>query len=1709
MNLADVLNKAESMKSFSSLQTFPTIKKNANEEKQKETYLNELFNNFNSLNILDIIKIINEQKWFGKVFENKDENKTELFFPDLNHDAKSIQIETGLDHNDNSMVIIKNLTSENEAIKNFLFKPTKEDESDKNIEFLEYLVNIQYPLDRQEKIKEFVNYSVTSLINNDLNSDKKTELLNQKNSNELSIRPIVKDEVYKYLSFLGNESERRIYIKNIGFFYQQNNMWQIIEKPHITIELNDTNTFFDFIETYGVPRDKLISAYQNYVNEINKPKEQTVKTTSDNNESNFPDYDESYWESLMSEASRNTYDIDDQDFVEISNSEMFIPDDILYEEQQKITQQTNINNQKYQQLEKINETSSPIVEHNFEDMLSDNIDYINSLMQQSQEEKDSVNDILSMFDYEAIRANAYSSLDNEVDEQEEKVYNAWDKLNQLTDEINLEDLVELENFIPKLNKRNHNGNVYFKRTQYSTEKPDSEFVVSNNNWLFLRTKESGDEISEFFKVLYLKNNILLEETKAEDIIALIENNRDKLENLKNKRITRIRDLNMIQTIEDVLKKYASKYPFVLDITNIEEKTRNNSTNFEYTINKKTYRFKNNMFYCIEDAVKGEGLDELLLSIYQDDKVKIEEKRKSYQNLVTSNENQDSLLIELENKQPNNKQSISKTSNENDVVSNTKTTQTPNASESTNANDVFNETHEANVINSNITTDISEQMEELSLYNTYDDANEHYSEVFDGDDEVKDSNHDHLSNQNKEIMHSDVVNNVLNDSIESSKNNESSEIKNKKEINAQHEVINKNEEHSTNFNSDEVKKHGLDEHLAEQIDKNQVIENFNNLVNQKLKQLLDKRSLLQNFKSHTFLEFCTLNNSPYSMEKIGEDQFILGKGKNRHTISSKDFKTAEDIVSHVLTIYKKLEHDTEFKRVSNIMLPVLTEKVAEQLRLQLLQKEEQLIDKQIKEKKQENVIDEHILNNEEQFDNPEKTNELFQPAPKKEKLTPQEELDKLMGLDQATLTSPTKPYLHNYFFEYAGKIIKLRVDALLNKLKKNNDDFPQDLDISSEFKDNYVINFKIQKGNDFLIKGTSGLNKERWEVVKNNIGFKFSDKKDSLISLIEDLHKIYNIPLRHTYLNKVIGERKEFEFFNSFPMHELLKSFNTKKESVNYILGNLKIGITQEYGKAEAFQIWNTDLTPRCSTAELMCVIMAEENGEIISKEIFKNPKYSFIKGINKLREIYLNMDSIDKITLAVKNKSDNANTLDDKIERFNIMLPVANTDSKMMKKYLMKRGINPEVIDELDGLYIYEGMYEHQHKSESIMHDFSLSIEERDRKLEELERLPVVVFNTGEAASVRGITVSGDHIKMNVPGSRNLEANPYSIEPSKKYVRKDDKVDYKMVVCEGAIDAISYRCLYPTAYVQTNFGLAISRNMIAQTLKNFYELVNNKDNSVHIVYALDNIGLNNKTGEPLDKPSRDSYFSLVSEMQEFCYEQFVEKHKEELINFEYENSQLYDVLLQIITEKHDKKYSEEQLERFENELKPILFNNHSQININSNEIKEKLGELMFDFDYIDSGVFMTEQPELPQYGQYKDWNELLENMVHQKYGEIFLQENTQLNIQDNHFVSDIKSVLTRLKYDENKIDNIIKQLKQNETDLNAQLRIIGKLVYNENFIEHHVNHMKIEPQQVHEQLVLELNPDLIEVSVKKELKKQEKLEKEQNTISSQQTTLKM
>ena len=140
-------------------------------------------------------------------------------------------------------------------------------------------------------------------------------------------------------------------------------------------------------------------------------------------------------------------------------------------------------------------------------------------MQQSQEEKDSVNDILSMFDYEAIRANAYSSLDNEVDEQEEKVYNAWDKLNQLTDEINLEDLVELENFIPKLNKRNHNGNVYFKRTQYSTEKPDSEFVVSNNNWLFLRTKESGDEISEFFKVLYLKNNILLEETKAEDIIA--------------------------------------------------------------------------------------------------------------------------------------------------------------------------------------------------------------------------------------------------------------------------------------------------------------------------------------------------------------------------------------------------------------------------------------------------------------------------------------------------------------------------------------------------------------------------------------------------------------------------------------------------------------------------------------------------------------------------------------------------------------------------------------------------------------------------------------------------------------------------------------------------------------------------------------------------------------------------------------------------------------------------------------------------------------------------------------------------------------------------------------------------------------------------------------------------------------------------------------
>lgn len=873
--------------------------------------------------------------------------------------------------------------------------------------------------------------------------------------------------------------------------------------------------------------------------------------------------------------------------------------------------------------------------------------------------------------------------------------------------------------------------------------------------------------------------------------------------------------------------------------------------------------------------------------------------------------------------------------------------------------------------------------------------------------------------NQEINTEENSNINLSDTKENDKN----EVRNEKEIKIEN-------------NNNVIK-----EFQEKLVDTNEIQESFDKLTDIRVKELIEKRGIINNFKPISILEISYETKKPYKIEKISDKEYAFINSKSGEIyfkVGNNDFKKSTDLIEFICKKYKSLNYQEEIDRVEDILKPVLIEKVKQTIKIELEKQRAILIEEKI-----ENISkDKSILNI-----NEEKLN--LEPNQKEEKQikskTSQEEFEELIGLDKENINSSFKNYLHDYYFEFNNKNIRTEVNQIIRRFKYDNTDM-EDLIVNMEYDrsnpNNRIFTIKNEK---FIIKGKSNINNEDWEIIQNNDNNPLNKNSNSLIEMFNEIYKQYNFQLRSTYFNQLVAKIKEENFFKYYPMKNLLEAFNAKKEGVNYTFGDMKIGI-MDRNNIQKFTIWNYDISDT-STIVLMQIIMAYQNGYAISEESLKeNKDISYGKAIKEIRNIYLNLDNFEKNIITNRSLKDNDDENDK--EKYHKSLPQPSHNSEKMTRYLIKRGISPEIIQDLDGKAFYQGEYD---------------------KYKNGNTFTVVAFSNGEqATSVRGCTQESNDIKETVPGSK-LD-KPYIIYPSNKYSYKDDKARWKMVVFEGAIDALSYHCIYPNATKFTNFGLSGAK-LITEALKSYHDVVNDKngENEIQIVYAMDNINLN-ENGEPIDNASRMKYFKVIEEMEEYCYDKFLLENNDKFEHFEYTNENLIEVIINIFIEKEI--FKPEEIEEIKESLQKTIFEKTTdELNIKSKEIKEILGRKIFQFQYIDTNIFKLETPESEKYGQYKDWNEYLENIVYIKLARKFIKEN---NIDKKE-----------------KIKLIFKQKFNNElfiSDSESNIEIfkkLGKAIMNNN--ENLFKDYKV-LNEIHNEIIYEFNDNIIETKLKKQMK---------------------
>lgn len=1575
----EILNESEHQKTFDNFVQMPSDVIDDDEKSNlKKIIKDEIRREINKLSVLTHIQNLKKSRLVGKISVEAYEDAEEVDEPNKKGEKVTVRgVNVSLNNTTNFSNVRYDLfesSGEEFSSMTYIYPGSENVEYINNsYDFINNIFKIAYD-DVESSELSFEEYCNAYVFDD---SFKKELELKQTKINESQDNKINEDEFYHYLMAIGGERNGFVYVADIGIFYQSNNCWRIIGgdldiknvddglKVIISMRKHKNPNFHNFMD---IDEDamRLKEGIQNNLNKA---------------ENRYYSYSDLMTKEGHNKDSDNVqvyypYDNDD-DIIENDFSENHLEMDMIS------IPQVNLNNEE-KGLEP--QSKEGLLLQLKQDVLVDNIDIDEGIkpINNNYTNEDSTlssHDIMNMMIF-----NDYENGQNHDLSYEYEPYQFND-----SNDMNQESINTNANLI-----EDNSINVY---NNNSNEENNNE-----KKFMFEDLKEFSKEISieSFFEVA----------------LALNFNLKPTIEEFNSEKIHRIK-----------IYKFVTK--------------KDKDVSFKYAI-------KNNLWQSMNDNNKGEGLEELLIDLYDNLKIKLlDEKGKNSKIYVDFIHENEELLSQV-----NNKNKILNTYVENQLID---LSSFPIKLEEIVSNYsqkfkfLFNHADFENVerkgslkpelkldtLRYRFNNDSWYEFSTKETGNGYDSLIQHINFCYENKDKIvsvlnkqyefllKYISHDNfnkkyyaLENDEEKLNLIESINlgetvyqeDVVESKIENKKIEDTNNISTINETVTEIEndyVEEKVEEAPTNpqiiakqNEKDEI--NSLKEYILKiqkgEINKDKIESVLEELIKINKEILLNENNIFDIFTFKNVMDYCIKNNKPYKDFIFDEERNLYTNGK----ISFPSNINVNQLIDLIIAKYPKLKLEDEQNRVALVLDEMLSEKIGNKIKEQLEEYKNKLIDKEISNLNDIAIdvkIDKDSLNNKSKplkVDDIEAQNVVdFQRDFKDESvesqkkfLTPQEEFENLLEIGNDFYQLNIKDKLYEYNINKNNTRVIIDFGNLLNNVMfkysignkvKNNT-----RNISNSSK-SYNIDFE----DGFSISINSNNNSEYWEVRNDtNNAWRFEKTGDSLTVLLDNILKQYNVRTSNYNINKLIGNEKENEFLYLFPKVFLLEKLGAVKKSSNYEIGNCVIGI-----KDNVFSIWNRNNSPSASSIKMVQLIFNEV------KEPHKEMTHSEAKEV--IKNIYLNLKSyeIDNISSSRVDKSDDEMI---KANEFKIMLPPMENDNSLMYDYLVnKRFINKNIVDFYAATNtIYQGLYDVNKKR----------LYRKYVRDEDIEWQPVVVFLGDGLASVRGCTPSGNEIKENVPGSN--VSYPFVLkEYNADYEYKDDidtkKIPYKLVFNEAPIDSLSYKSIFPISMTYSILG--INTNSMVDALKEIHKT----DSSVQLVYALDNVEITKtektkivdgkeikvELEESHDKASRLAYLNFLKKMADFSFEEFMTMHKEDIESKHLYNTELLEEVRNILIEKYKishERNEEVQIE-FNNLMNKISEKQISELNIYSSVFKETFGKIMFDVRFIDTNRFKLEVPSHPKYGEYKDWNEFLENIVLQKK-----KENPKLSLEEIH-----------------------------------------------------------------------------------------------------------
>lgn len=1534
-NIERLMRDAAELSSFEQTMAFPKINLNNNKLEnshttQKQSIQEKIDVYQNEINEYNLISLLN--KWidnthpFGQVFMNKKQKSEDQILLDC--------LFVDIPQNNNIQILI-NKNNDNEEIFISLYDRTKQEEIrsfDNNCELIDFLFEQKY-LDINEKNEHYWKY----ISNGEITKDKV-----EQDYESHAAHIIYKDDIYMFLKNTGVKSKDSFYIDGLGFITQKNKVWNFISYPDIKIPIKEFDQFLKVVishklgDIYKYQSDSS-DEINHYITEVKKMYESEI-----NKNTNVNHASEEQFHIAPREFDFENH-ISQSEIVELNTSEYeanhIVPDEKYWDfvvETDKMYYEEENNSPSIEDLKSLNMFLSEQLES-----VKNNSDNHHHIFNESEilDNVELLSDIPQITDFDTLdlmfeQDDDYDIMMTNFNTYQENESNMWTEINNTMKAkgFTVEDFFNCtgyRQFKLKPIIEEHDGEVFYKNKKYTfisnKKSVFISFAIQDDNWYLYNTNQSGVGLATMIQSMFKQINVELDDKQAEIFKEYIENNSDFLEEEKKSRI-----------LKNKLKQKVNNFDDEIDYI---QKT----IGFENLINNFIHQdvgFLLNVARMEQNERNGSSKKELVIDgkhyrFKQNSWYCIQDKYqgegiKDFIHYI--NTNKSDLVIQS-----------------------------------------FNNFLHNNIITSKSFIQISNLniSEDVYIDNNFKNQNDINSEPINQNvnNHQQDEYQNNLTNEEKKYHTNIEINNYP-----------SSE--NSLHVQSEEDTLNNNNNHNIENNDSliiESKTNKVEEidsvsPISDGVNSQSVQNDFEEKVKIKVGLLLEKKQVVEHFSMPTFLNICIKNGKPYPIKQHYQekDKIIFGK-KNPIEININEIASPLKFVKYIAEQYS-LDLIKELKRVNESLLDNLISLVAEKEKINLEKHQANLTITRIEQEGVEinpEIKEVLIEKNNLEFEN--NVQEI-----KDE--TPEEQYNNMLGLNRNSWVKPLKPKLFDYAINQQNKVTNLYVNHVLNEYMRitkkqiwniasnyTGDKSFYTIEPNEQVNEHYVEKIVIEQFNHHA--------SEKVSVYLKNGEIK---ELDSIIDCFKGMFK----PLNTIALHQAIGNVAENVFLNMYPMQDIVAQLGGKKisgnsKSGNWEFGSITIGLKQT-GNMQTFRIWQNQ-EQNVQSIYLTQLLLAYSNGLEPTKETVKNPNNkeicSFKKAKEFIKNLYLNLNNIQKSTLVNQHEvSENQEMLDR--EKFQKLLPVQTNDKAGMINYLVhERGINPKFVEEFSQHKIYPGLYDVKQTSW-----FNYLYKKND----EVTLYPVIVFASGDNfASVRGMTKESAFIKQNVPGSKS--SDPFYLEPSKEYVYKDDKEPvHQIVICEAAIDALSYRCLNPKAHIYSVSGL--NTHFLIDAMIEADAIVKENSN-IQFIYALDNIGYN-KNGEVIDNASRKAYFSMLEKMAEYCYE----KLNDEITELN-ENQNMKDHEVLMVLKNHFELNQNKEITTI---LNSITIDNTNPYK-NQYEIKERVGAALFKQNFIDTGKFKLESPEKEGYGIYKDWNDLLQNIV-----KIKQKNNPELSLEQIH-----------------------------------------------------------------------------------------------------------